>query len=237
MNFLEQHYKTRYSETDCNGRLKLKSFLDYAQEIAGEHAAMLGAGIPKLRESHRAWLLSRIKLRINEYPGVGEQLRVLTYPAGFDRLFARREFRFFNEKNDCVAEATSLWLLVDMQAKRILAAQQEVGALMPDNSSMPIAFESIGKLHADDGTNILLQCAIRDTQIDLNGHLNNAEYAGLIQDTLGNGCYPREFQINYQKAIPPRSDLTITGEITKETFILTGHVGGNIAFECNGTLS
>ena len=237
MNYLKQSYKTRYSETDRNGRLKLKTFLDYAQEIAGEHAAQLGAGIPKLRENHRAWLLSRIKLHIAKYPGVGEQLRVLTYPAGFDRLFARREFRFFNEANDCVAEATSLWLLVDMQATKILFAQQEIGALMPDNSAMPIAFDSIGKLPTDDGTNVLLQCAIRDTQIDLNGHLNNAEYAGLVQDALGNGVYPREFQINYQKAIPPHSDLTITGNVTDEDFILTGRVGGTVSFECTGKLA
>lgn len=237
MNYFEQIYKARYSETDSNGRLKLKSFLDYAQEIAGEHVAVLGASIPTMREHHRAWLLSRIKLRINSYPGVGEQLRVVTYPAGFDRLFARREFRFYNEQNDCVAEATSLWLLVDMQLKKILVAQREVGALISDNSETPIAFDSLGKLPTDDGTNVLLRCAIRDTQIDLNGHLNNAEYAGLIQDTLGAGCYPHEFQINYQKAILPRSDLVITGDVTTEHFIFTGRVDGSVAFECNGTFA
>ena len=236
MDCLDEEYKVRYSETDCNGRLKLKSFLDYAQEIAGEHAEALGVGVAKLREAHRAWLLSRVKIQISAYPAVGNIVTVRTYPQGFDRLFARREFRFLDSARNCIAQASSLWLLVDMSAARILPAQQEAGALMPDNSGLPIAFPALGKITPDEGQETLLQCTVRDTQIDLNGHLNNAEYAGLVQDALGMGRYPREFQINYQKAIPPRSPLAITGEISGDGFILTGRVAGAISFECAGTL-
>lgn len=236
MNIFEENYKVRYSECDRDGRMKLKTFMDYAQETAGSHAAALGVGFSILRPRHMAWLLSRIRLGIRRYPRVGETIRVRTYPQGFDRLFARREFRFCAENGEVCAEATSLWILFDMLNRKIMSVQHEAGSLMPDNSALPVAFPLLGKLPPPDAPETLMQCTIRETQIDLNGHLNNAEYAGLVQDTLGHAVYPAEFQINYQKAIPPASRLTIAGTVDGSGFNLIGQVEGTTSFECAGTL-
>ncbi|MGN0866843.1 MAG: acyl-[acyl-carrier-protein] thioesterase [Oligosphaeraceae bacterium] len=245
-----QEYKLRYSECDRFGRIKLKTFFDYAQEIAGVHASALGVGLETLLPLRRSWFLSRMKLEILHYPEVGSDIRVTTWPAGFDRLLARREFRFEERvpsspgSGDAVsfrmvARATSNWLLMDTAAMRILPAERLCGPLLEGFPMDDVAFPTLGKLPALPENEDSLRLKVRPTQIDVNGHLNNAEYAAILQDALGIGVYPATFQLNYQKAVPPEATLSVSCQRDgggAEGFLCTGRVDGAVSFEAAGTL-
>ncbi len=242
-----QEYKLRYSECDRFGRIKLKTFFDYAQEIAGDHASLLGVGLETLLPLGRSWFLSRMKVEILHYPTVGKAIRVTTWPAGFDRLLARREFRFEERLSPAgeepvyrlTARATSNWLLMDTVAMRILPAERLYGSLLEGFSQEEVAFPSLGKLPPLPETEKSLPLRVRPTQIDVNGHLNNAEYAAILQDALGIGVYPATLQLNYQKAVPPEATLSVSCQREaqgEETFLCTGRVDGAVSFEAAGTL-
>lgn len=236
---LTQEFLLRFSESDRFGRMKLRTFFDYAQEIAGVHAALLGVGTEALRASKQAWFLSRVHMKINAYPVVGDRVEVLTYPCGFERLFARREFQMSVAGKGVMATATTDWLLMDIEAMRILPAPRLLASIMPDNSDLPISFPELGKLQAPDEENAqkITEFPIRGTMIDINAHMNNAEYAGILQDVLGMGVYPREFQLNYQKGVPPESRLVVAETRDAEgNFACAGRVDGAVAFEAAGTL-
>ncbi len=236
---LIQEFLLRFSECDRYGRMKLRTFFDYAQEVAGVHAALLGVGTQMLHQEKRAWFLSRIRVKINTYPEVGDRVEVLTYPCGFERLFARREFRMSVAGKGVVAVATSDWLLMDIEAMRILPAPRLLVGIMPDNSDLPISFPELGKLQVPDeaAAQKVVDFPIRDTMIDINDHLNNAEYAGILQDVLGSGIYPKEFQLNYQKGVPPKSHLVVAESHNEDgAFACAGRLDGVVAFEAAGTL-
>ncbi len=233
-----QEYRLRFSECDRHGRMKLKTFCDYAQEVAGIHASELGVGLEVLLPQRRSWFLSRICLGIDRYPAVGGRVRISTWPAGFDRLFALREFRFEEEGAGVFARASGAWLLMDVAAMRILHAERLCGALLPPlPEGEGVAFPDLGKLPvAPVGENPRLR-RVMPTQIDVNGHLNNAEYAAILQDCLGTGAYPARLQINYKHGVPPDSDLTISGHGGGEgDFLFTGRLGSVVSFEAAGTL-
>lgn len=232
-----QSFSVRYSEGDRSGRLKLRALFDYAQEAAGIHAADLGCSMEKLHARRQAWMLSRIKFRFApEYPRIRETIRLETWPAGIDRIFARREFRFTDESGREFAAATSLWLIVDTENLRILPAARELAdAPLPDDLERPYAFPEIGKLPAAAGETVN-QYRITENLVDINCHLNNAEYAGFVQDALGPGRYPAELQINFQKSIPPGSLLAVAGTQDAERFRFSGLVGGVTHFEAAGLL-
>ncbi|MBQ4480888.1 MAG: hypothetical protein II943_09640 [Victivallales bacterium] len=235
MNTFQETFHIRYSEGDRHGRLKLRTFFDYAQEVAGSHAAALGCGLEALLARRQAWVLSRIRVRFHKYPSIGDAVTLKTWPSGFDHLFARREFELTGVDGTVLAEATSFWLFLDTAQMRILNAAKEIGDLMPDNSALPVHFSELGKLPAPaEGEQ--LEFSIRETQIDLNGHLNNAEYAGVIQDVLGAGCYPAELQVNYQKSVPPQSLLGVTCARAGQEFQIAGRVADAVAFAAGGTL-
>lgn len=238
-NTYTEEFVLRYSECDRYGRMKLKTLFDYAQEIAGAHASMLGVGVELLRPLRRAWFLSRIRVRFAAYPSVGDRVSVTTCPVGFDRLFARREFRFATKELGEFAAATSDWLLVDVSAMRVLSAAREIGDKMPAEATLSATFPELGKLPSVAPDVPGTTRRITATQIDMNGHLNNAEYAAILQDALGIGCYPREFQLNYQKSVPPESELTISGsiDIPAGVFLYSGRLAeGTVAFEASGTI-
>jgi medium-chain acyl-[acyl-carrier-protein] hydrolase len=234
-----QEYRLRFSECDRYGRMKLKTFCDYAQEVAGIHASELGVGLEVLLPQQRSWFLSRICLEIDRYPVVGSRVRVTTWPAGFDGLFALREFRFALEDGGCFARGSSGWLLMDVAAMRILHAERLCGALLPPPpEGESVAFPCLGKLPVAPAEENPRLRRVMPTQIDVNGHLNNAEYAAILQDCLGLGVYPARLQINYKHSVPPDSELTISGHGSGEGdgFLFTGRLDGVVSFEAAGTL-
>ena len=232
----EELHTIRYSEGDRNGFLKLRALFDYAQDIAGNHAEELGVGMSNLRQQGRAWMLSRIRLRILRHPKICETLRILTYPMGFQRLFARREFRFYDQHEQLICAATSYWLLLELPNLRILNAQRELEDIMPDNGALDIAFTNIDKIQAPTIIDKRSSCHVEESMLDINQHLNNAEYAALVQNFLSPGHYPAELQLNYQLSVPPAATLEIAGHCTENDFLLHGCLDGQSAFQATGII-
>lgn len=232
----EESHTVRYSEGDRSGFLKLRALFDYAQDIAGIHAERLGVGMTALQKQGRAWMLSRIRLHISKYPRICEPFRILTYPMGFDRLFARREFRFYDQHDQLFCSATSCWLLLELDNLKILNAPRELAGIMPDNAERQIAFPTLDKIHPPKRMESCTHYRIQESMLDINQHLNNAEYAAFVQNFLGSEKYPTELQINYQLSVPPDATLEIGGTCTDSSFLLCGKIDSQPAFLAQGTL-
>lgn len=120
---------------------------------------------------------------------------------------------------------------------RILPSERLYGKIIPSDETPERIFQELDKLTParQDETNTETR-KIQPTQIDINGHLNNAEYAGILQDALGIGRYPGEFQLNYQKSVPPDSMMAVSKSLVDNHFAVTGRVNGAVAFESEGDL-
>ena len=237
MKKYQEEFRIRYSDCDRFGKLKLRAVFDYAQEIAGNHATLLGCG-DQLRE-HRslAWILSRMRVRMLEWPKSETQVHVETWPSGFNRLFATREFRFRTGKEQRVfAEGTSYWLLFNLETQRLAITQKEMEGLNLDTDDAERIFLNLDKLKGEEAAPVVTEFQVYEHQIDINRHLNNAEYAAFLQDALGYGCYPSELQINFQKEVPPQSKISICGHKDAESFSFSGFVGEEEVFLAEGTL-
>ena len=235
MNTYQESFRIRYSDCDRYGKLKLQAVFDYAQEIAGNHAQRLGFGDQLRKERNLAWVLSRMKLRIREYPKSETQVKVTTWSSGYNRVFATRELRFTTGAEDRVfAEATSCWLLVNMETSRVAIPQRELAAFHLDEQGIERIFTDLDKLQGNPDAPVMGSFSIYEHQIDINSHLNNTEYASILQDAIGFGCYPTELQINYQKEIPPSSTVVVRGTREAGRFSLTGYLDGEESFNVIG---
>ena len=85
-------YPVRLNDIGVDGRMRSWVVFDLLQDAAGRHADQLGLGLKQLRESDLSWVLSRIRVKMQDFPEYGETLKIITYPSGFDRLFAYRQF-------------------------------------------------------------------------------------------------------------------------------------------------
>lgn len=103
--------------TDGKGRLKITDLCDFFQECAGEHAEELGVG-PQLRKENLAWVLSKMKISIDKMPKENQKISIETWPKGIDKLFALRDFKMKSSQGEVIGNATTSWLLINLQNKR-----------------------------------------------------------------------------------------------------------------------
>jgi len=196
----EETFNVASYDTDFTGRLALYSLFERFQDIAGLHATHLDVGFDKLRELGIAWMLSRIKVRIESLPTWGEAVTLRTWPKGVDRLFALRDFRLTRENGDVVVLATTCWLLVDLEKgkpRRIESLNVDLQfpraehaiAEVPDKIAVPPALTTV------------YQRPIRISELDVNEHVNNAQYVRWIADCFDaaqmRARYVGSIQINY----------------------------------------
>ena len=68
MKIYSEKYLVKSYETDMNASLKLFTFMNYAQEIAGQHATLLGFGYDTLIKEGVVWVLSRMHIIFKDIP-------------------------------------------------------------------------------------------------------------------------------------------------------------------------
>src|SRR5919197_2736291 len=102
---------------DAFGTLALPALAGYLQEVAGRHADALGCGVEALRAFGLAWVLSRQRIEASAPVRLGDELEVVTWPSGVERLLVHREFLVTRGGAE-VARASTAWLVLDLDRRR-----------------------------------------------------------------------------------------------------------------------
>ena len=90
--------------TDASSRLKPTSFMDLAQEAAGQHAVHLGFGYDDLIATNTAWILSRVNVKFIDAPKWREDITLTTWHKGLNRLFFLTSLQSrLSDPRQCVA--------------------------------------------------------------------------------------------------------------------------------------
>ncbi len=244
-NVWRQRFSPRHSEVDRHGRVKLRSVFDYLQEAAALHAENLGCGMRFLLENNKMWVLSRLHVRLERPLLLSEELTVETYPLGFNKLFAVREFYISDSAGAEVLRGTSLWLLLAADTLRPLRPEASLAVPLPYNSGLAEFFPEPGKLVPPDEVGPAAPAAefeVTDARIDLNDHLNNAEYAAMVHDALavrlGGSPSVREIQVNFIAASRLGEKITVSAAVLPDGgFFAAGFApDGQAKFHAAGTL-
>ena len=162
--------------------MKLPSLLNFLQEAAGEHANKLKFGVHDLNMSNDTWVLSRMRVEINRWPEIGENIMVETWPKGFDRLFAIRDFRVYDSKGEVLVRASSYWLVVDRISKRPKMMTNISKELI--NPEISAIDQKLEKITVTKNTDFYFSKKTVSSEIDVNGHVNNVYYSEWIFNTL-----------------------------------------------------
>ncbi len=200
----EEQFTVAAYESDFTGRLALASLFDRFQEIAGHHATHLDVGFEKLREVGAAWMLSRIRVKIETLPKWGETVTLRTWPKGVDRLFALRDFRLTNGDGKVLVLATTCWLLVDIEKGRPRRLESLGVDLRFPNAEQAIG-EIPDKISAPGNLKSVYEKQILASELDVNEHVNNAHYVRWAMDCFDaaklRSSEARTVQVNYLEQV------------------------------------
>lgn len=230
----------RTSDCDLTGRWRPGAILESMQEAAGTHCMLLGCGRDELIKKNIVWILSRCELHMDRYPAAGEKITVHTFPVPTRIFFFPRYFIFTDEHGEMIGKAGTLWLLLDIQTRRMLPPG-DVGTLMPDNTDLSVPMNlpaTVGNLQGEEFVSGYVPVY---SDLDVNGHVNNARYADILCNSLGiqmmTEYEPERIILNYNHEILPEQKVTLRRFLRGNEYRLSGRLEGDVsAFEIGGTL-
>ncbi len=193
----KESFPVRSFDVGNAGVLKHQAVFQFFQEAAGHHATHLGVGFDALRKLGLFWVLSRVKVGIEKLPAWGDEVTLVTWPKGVDRLFALRDFRMLDREGNTMVRGTSCWLLVDMERmrpRRIDSIPRSFPVLTEEHALQ----ESLDKITVPEKLAVKYEKQVMVSDLDVNHHVNNTEYVRWIADCLEPGAGTlRTLQVNY----------------------------------------
>ena len=238
-------YPVRLNDISVDSKMRSWVVFDYLQDAAGRHADLLGLGLKQLRKSDLSWVLSRIRVKMDDFPEYGDTLRITTYPSGFDRLFAYRQYVLSSAENGKIfGVAGSAWLTLNPENFRPVSPAKHLTGLPQWEYEGDIYFqgETLGKIAVPEQVaEEIVSMRISSAMIDYNRHLNNAFYAMFTEDMLGvktsNLVRMQEVQINFNASTAFGDALDCSGIVNADgTFYAQGvqQSSGKNAFQAQG---
>lgn len=182
-------------QTDANMVLKPAAFMDIAQEIAYWAAQELGFGYDSLHIHHTAWVLSRMHIHFGKLPAWRENVKLFTWHKGANGLFYLRDFQLLGPDGESAITATSSWVVIDEQTRRLVRPEElsqllDVDLKVDDAIAEPAPKLALPK---DREAEPAGEHIVSYSDVDLIGHANNACYMVWAMD-----CLPPEVTLHRQ---------------------------------------
>ena len=182
-NGFEDWYKIRTHEIDNRQQLTVPALLMLMQEASMHNARQLQISLWDKEMSNLSWVILRKELNIIRMPSLGEKIKVVTYPAGFQKIFAYRDFWVLDEESSVLATASSTWTLMNLTERTINKIPDHILNLDTPQPEDRLPRPQV-KLRMVSSLEENYDYLIRHYDLDWNNHVNNIVLAKLmIQST------------------------------------------------------
>ena len=235
-----QRFRILTRDCDGNGAWRVGAILETFQELAGAHCTLLGCGRNELLHRHAAWVLLRTHLEMQRYPHIGDEISVETFHMNARHGLFPRYFVIRDANNELLGACSSAWTLLNLDTRQALL-DPEIESMLPDNSDMqpPLRLPGAVKTPQDAAEEQLLYSP-QYTDLDANGHMNNAKYADLFCNTLGietlRASEIQALTLIYTSEVKPGETLRLTLHKADAACRLTGLLNGKPAIDISGLL-
>jgi acyl-ACP thioesterase len=210
MDIWRETFPLRFGAIDRSDRLTLWSTFEFFQDAAISHAEALGVGREAMKTTGQVWVLSRLSVFWERRPKYGEIITVRSWPRGWEKLFAIRDYDIRDTEDRPIVRGRSGWLILDIEKRRPLRVQQIVDTLPLNGGENAFSAAAPGLSARENLVQRGERCAAY-SDVDYNGHVNNTRYIQWIQDIVDplllDHAEKMRLDINYLSEVKP-------GEIT-----------------------
>lgn len=182
-------YQIRSNEIDTSKKVKVSAFIQLMQEASLQNAIDLRVSYWDLNNEGLSWVLVKKSLNIIRYPALGETIKIKTYPSGFNRLFAFRDFIGYDSKGVVLAKSSTVWVLMNIHSRKAQTIDKErfKGLVQQDTTFL----EQPPKIHEFGESVFNKDYEVNYFDLDWNGHANN----GFIIRSIVEGV-PDDYLVN-----------------------------------------
>ncbi len=192
------------------GKLSMSFMFYQMQEIAWEHANLLGFGYHRLKKDNQFWVLSRLHVKIKRRPQWTEPFTLETWSRGTDGFYGYRDFNFADNDGNNIIQATSSWLILDQSTKKIVRLNKF--------KEFPEYYESVfgtnpARIKPPQSEEKLQYSPVLFNEIDINQHFNTGRYIERIIDSYSFNFHEShdiaELEVNFLKEGMPDDKLAV----------------------------
>ena len=193
--------RVRFSEIGEDKRLTLDSILNYFQDSSTFHSEDIGNGMEVVESLKRVWVLSSWQIVVNEYPKIGERIKLGTWPYDFNRFLGGRNFIMYGDDGRVLAYANSLWTYLNSENGRPARVDDRILELytLEPKYDMEYADRKIALPEEMTAQNAF---PVEVYHLDTNHHVNNGQYVKMAMAYLS-----KEFEIAQMRAEYKKSAL------------------------------
>lgn len=168
-------------QCDTRCRMKLGYVLRNLQEVATNHFSLVNDLHDKL-----AWkvhfFIASMHLRVAQLPKMGQPVVLRTYFSGPKGVFLVRNTEILDADERPLVQCSCNWFLVDAASRGVVKPKDSPYLLPQEPHDFPIT--SPRRIRVEQPLELTDRRRVHYSQLDSNGHLNNAVYGDLIQDLL-----------------------------------------------------
>lgn len=171
-------------DVDIHQNATIPAMVMMMQESAMQHVLRIGVSAKELVKENLGWVLHQQYFEFFRQPSLGEKLIIQTNPTGLERVFTYRDFQMKDEKGELVAQASSSWILMDTETRKMAKYPTFISEILkPSNDfeKLPRAPRMKFKIEKPDFEKTF-QVGFHD--LDFNGHLSNFYYFKWMLDSM-----------------------------------------------------
>jgi len=191
--------RVRFSEIGEDKRLTLDGILNYFQDSSTFHSEDVGNGMDVVESLKRVWVLSSWQIVVNEYPKIGEKIKLGTWPYDFNRFLGGRNFIMYGADGRVLAYANSLWTYLNSENGRPARVEETIVSRyqLEPKYDMEYADRKIALPEEMTAQNAF---PVEVYHLDTNHHVNNGQYVKMAMAYLPKGFEIGQMRAEYKKS-------------------------------------
>ncbi|KAL8092788.1 hypothetical protein AgCh_034874 [Apium graveolens] len=196
----KEKFIVRCYEVGINKTATVETMANYLQEVACNHAQMVGfstdgfSTTTTMRRLNLIWVTARMHIEVYKYPAWSDVVEIETWGQSEGRIGTRRDWIIRDYSNgEVIGRATSKWVMMNHDSRRFQKVSDEVRdeylVFCPKTPRFAFPEEDnyslrkISKLE-DPAHFSSLGLAPRRVDLDMNQHVNNVAYIGWILESI-----------------------------------------------------
>lgn len=179
----EDDYAVDSFSADWTGLATVQFLCQAMQETAWHHAHLIGYGADLLQRRGIVWVLTRLQLRMNAFPGWRDRFTVRTWYAKKEKLLFHRDFEILDAQSGVLGQAATAWLAIDVERRRPVRVADIDSHVEPNDRARAVRepWQRLPDLEEPaEGRSF----AVFARDLDMSGHVNNANYAEWLLEPL-----------------------------------------------------
>ncbi|MEC5165480.1 medium-chain acyl-[acyl-carrier-protein] hydrolase [Flavobacterium sp. PL11] len=222
-SILSKDWEINFTQCAPNGYLKYTELCNMLQLTAAAHSETGGISFTDMQEFDQAWVLSRIRVEIQQLPQSGDTVTVKTWINSLENSRSIRALEMYLNGKKIVGSET-FWAVFNTKRRRpeALALPFSHFELYPENRATAIAMSKIDVKHDKE---IKFEKTISLSDLDIVNHVNNVKYLEWCIDLIDVNLILKQqlesFEMNFLKELSLRDTVSIHENISKSKTVFS----------------